>query len=162
MGIEIGANTALTLTATELLQGKGFGLGDKYEDSDGKVWVYVKATATIAQYDVVTYDPATYSTTVAPISTANDARGNPVGVAAIGFASADYGWLQIFGPCTMNVLASCAANTLLNTTATGGSPDDDGTSGAFTLLSIFLTTARAASPGSAPGYLNYPIVGAVI
>ena len=60
------------------------------------------------------------------------------------------------------VLASAAANVRLNSTATGGSPDDDGTSTTKTLDGIYLTTARGGSNGSAPGVLNYPQVGVTI
>lgn len=151
----IGMNTAKTIT--DLTLGKGFGLGDRNTDSSGNDWIFVKASAAIAQYDVVTVD-STYSTTVAPLSTSNDGRGNIVGVAPVAFASGDYGWLQVKGPCTMNVLASCAANVRLNTTATAGSLDDDGTATSMQVQGIYLTAARAASNGSAPGILNYPFV----
>lgn len=150
----VGANISNTITS--LTGGKGAALGDRYRDVTGKEYVFVKASAAISQYDVVTYDE-TYNTTVAPLSTSNDAKGDKVGVAPVAFASADYGWLQIYGVCTMNVLASCAANVQLNTTATAGSLDDDATAGSIAISGIHLTTARAASNGSAAGILNYPV-----
>lgn len=149
-------------TFTSLTDGHGYSVvGQRFEDQNGKVWVLVKASAAIAQYDVVTYDE-TYNTTVAPLSTSNDARGDKVGVAPVAFASGDYGWLQIAGPCTMNVLASCAANVRLNTTATAGSLDDDGTASSLQVEGIYLTTARGSSAGSAAGILNYPIQGVTL
>jgi hypothetical protein len=151
----IGVNTALT--AASLTDGKGFGLGDRHTNQDGKEFIYVKASAAISAFDVVTFDE-TYSTVVAPLSTSNDARGDSVGVAPVAFASGDYGWLQVTGPCTMNVLASCAANVRLNTTATAGSLDDDGTATAMQVQGIYLTAARAASNGSAAGILNRPYI----
>lgn len=151
----IGAN--LSTPVSNLTDGRSFGLGDRYRDQAGKEYVYVKASAAIAQYDVVTYDE-TYNTTVAPLSTSNDAVGDKVGVAPAAFASGDYGWLQIYGVATINVKASCAANVKLNTTATAGSLDDDATSTAKTVLGLYLTTARAASDGSAAGVLNYPFI----
>ena len=151
----IGANTASTSTTTT------FGVGDQYEDQNGNYWVYVKASGAILQYDVVTYDE-TYNTVVAPVSTSNDARGDKIGVAAVAFASGEYGWLQVYGPCTMNVLASCAANVRLNTTATAGGADDDGTTGSIQLEGIYLTAARTASSGSAAGVLNFPIQGVTL
>ena len=137
------------------------GLGDRITTPDGKEYLYVKATATIAQYDVVTFDE-TYSTVVAGVSTANDARGDRIGVAPAAITSGEYGWLQVFGVATMNVKASCAANVRLNTTATAGFPDDDGTAGSMQIEGAYLTTARAASDGSAPGVLNYPIIGVTL
>ena len=151
----IGGNTTFTSTDAK------FGLGDLYTDSSGNIWVYVKASAAISQYDVVTYDE-TYSTTVAPVSTSNDARGDKLGVAPVAFAQNEYGFLQISGPCTMNVKASCVANVRLNTTATAGSPDDDGGSGSIQLEGFYLTATRTASDGSAAGILNFPIQGATL
>lgn len=151
----IGGNTGFTTTDAK------FAPGDLYTDSDGKVWVYVKASASIGQYDVATYDE-THTTTVAGVSTSNDARGDKIGVAAVNFASSDYGFIQIYGPCTMNVKASTAANTRLNTTATAGYPDSSGTSGSYQLEGIYLTASRTASDGSAAGVLNYPITGTVL
>lgn len=149
----IGANTAsVSTTATH-------GLGDMFTDHDGKVWVYVQASATIAQYDVVTYDE-TYYTTVAPVSTSNDARDDKLGVAPVAFANDEYGWLQIYGPCTMNVLASCNANAELTTTATGGALDDATTASLIVADGIVLTAANSASVAAAKaGILNFPKVG---
>lgn len=148
-------------TYASLTNGRGFGLGDRGSDKDGKVYTYVKASAAIAQYDVVTFDES-YNTVAAPVSTSNDARGDKIGVAGVAFASGDYGWLQIYGPCTMNVKASCAANVAINTTATGGSLDDDATTGAMVVDGIHLTTARAGTDGSAAGILNFPVVGVTL
>jgi hypothetical protein len=149
----IGANTASDSTDAK------FGVGDLSTDYAGNVFVYVKASSAIAQYDVVTYDE-TYNTTVAPLSTSNDARGDKVGVAPVAIASGSYGWVQISGPATANVLASCAANVRLNTTGTAGSLDDDGTTSAMQVQGIYLTAARTASNGSAAAILNYPFIDA--
>lgn len=160
MTYAIGQNTAEVYTAAELLTtGKGFGLGDRVTDSAGKEWVFVVAGGALAQYDVVVYDEA-YSGLA--LSTANDARGDLVGVAPVAIASGSYGWLQVSGPCLLNVLASCAANVRINTTATGGSLDDDGTVGSMAVDGIYLTAARAASNGSAAGILNYPQIGVTL
>lgn len=155
----IGAKTDDSFTTTT--DGRMFSLGERFVDFAGKEWVFVKATSAIAQYDVVTFDE-TYQGVVAPLGTANDARGDRVGVPSVAIASGSYGWLQVFGPCTMNVLASCAANVRINTTATAGSLDDDGTVGSMQVEGIYLTTARAASNGSAPGILSYPIIGVTL
>ena len=155
----VGYNTADTMTT--LLDGRGFSLGDRITDSSGKEFVFVRASAAIAQYDVCTFDE-TYSTVVAPITTTNGARGDLVGVAAVAIASGAYGWLQTTGPCVMNVLASCAANVRLNTTSTAGSPDDDGTATTKQIQGIYLTTARGGSNGSAAGILNNPYVDATL
>jgi hypothetical protein len=148
-------------SSTSLTDGKGFNPGDRYVDHAGKEWVFVKASASIGQYDVATFDE-TFATTVAGVSTSNDARGDKIGVAAVDFVTNAYGWLQIYGPCTMNVKSACVANVRLNTTATAGYPDDDGSSASIQLEGIYLTATRTASDGSAAGVLNYPILGATL
>lgn len=153
----VGAKRDDTMTASQITQGgKGFGLGDRYVANDGTEWLYVQASAAVAQYDVVTI---TIAYAAASLGTANDARGNLVGVAPVAFASADFGWVQVKGPvANMNVLASAAANVRLNTTATAGSLDDDGTAGSMQVQGAYLTTARGGSNGPAPAILNYPYV----
>lgn len=152
-----GANPLSSVVG--VTDGRGFGLGDRFVQHDGKEYVYVQASVAIAQYDVAFMSSAYAATT---LSTANDARGNLGGVAPVAIASGEYGWLQVKGPTTMNVLASCAANVRLNTTATAGSLDDDGTVGSMQVQGIYLTSARAASNGSAAGILNYPFVDATL
>lgn len=149
----VGANLASDST-TPL-----FGVGDVFEDYNGNVYVYVKATSAIAQYDAVTYDE-TFSTTVAPVSSSNDARGDKLGVAPVAIASGSYGWLQIYGPCTLTVLGSCAANVELATTATAGSLDDATTTGFIVAEGIFVTAANSASSAAAKAaILNFPQCG---
>jgi hypothetical protein len=157
----IGAKTDDTLTAAQELQGgKGFGLGERFMDSEGREWAYVSASAAIAAFDVVTM---TAAHAAAPLGTANDARGNLAAVAPVAFASADRGWVQVRGAvANVNVLASAAANVRLNTTATAGSLDDDGTVGSMHVQGIYLTTARGAGAGPAPAILNYPYVDATL
>lgn len=156
----VGANVNNSWTSAELTaSGSGFAVGDQFTDHNGKRYVFVKTSAAVAQYDAVTYDE-TYSTTVAPLTTSNDARGDKVGVAPVAIASGSYGWLQIEGPCTLTVKASCAANVRLNTTATY--LDDDGTAGSMQVEGIYLTTARGGTDGSAAAILNFPIIGVTL
>jgi hypothetical protein len=157
MSAIIGANLSATYTAAELTaSGVGFGAGDRFRGHDGKEWVFVKASAAITQYDVCTFDE-TFITTVAPLSTSNDAFGDKIGVAPVAIASGSWGWLQIYGPCTMNAVASTAANAILGSSATAGHVDDVVSTGFATLDGIALTTARGGTNGSAPGVLNYPV-----
>lgn len=153
----VGARVDDTMTSAILAaSGRGFGLGDRLVRHDGTEWVFVQAAAAVAQYDVVYFTSAYAATS---LSTANDARGNLCGVASVAFASGDFGWVQTKGPVSnANVLASAAANVRLNTTATGGSLDDDGTTGAMQVQGIYLTTARGGTNGPAPAILNYPFV----
>ena len=156
----IGVDILNPVTAAELTQGKGFGLGDRHIDQSGNEYVYVQAgVGGITANFVATINEA-YDAVM--VSTSNDARGDLLGVAPVTIAASRYGWVQVKGVCTVQVAASCAANVRLNTTATAGQLDDDGTAGSITCDGIFLTTARGAGAGTAPGVLNYAIQGVTI
>ena len=151
------ANDTFGFDATKVSTTPEFTPGTRVETDRNRAFVYVKATAAIALYDAVTYDE-TFQGVVAPLGTANDARGDSVGVAPVAIPSGSYGWLQVRGPCTMNVLANCAANVRLNTTATAGSLDDDGGVGSMQVQGAYLTTARGGTNGSAAAILHNPFI----
>lgn len=159
----IGADPTNTFTLAEMQQGgKGFAVGDRFTANDGKEYLFVVAGSggfTGAGY-VVIIDEA-YSAVM--LSTSNDARGDLVGVATGAVDASSYAWVQVKGVCdAIQVLASAAANTRLNTTATAGALDDDGTVGSMQVQGIYLTASRAASQGNAAGILNYPFVDATL
>ena len=156
----IGVDILNPVTASELTQGKGFGLGDRHIDQTGNEYVYVQAgVGGITANFVATIDEA-YAAVM--VSTSNDARGDLLGVAPVTIAASSFGWVQVKGVCNVQVAASCAANVRLNTTATAGQLDDDGTAGSIACDGIFLTAARAATAGTAPAVMNYSIQGVTI
>ena len=158
MSTLIGA--ALTSPAASTTDGKSFGLGDRHVAHDGKEYVYVQASGAITGAGYVVSIDEDYQ--AAMLSTSNDAKGDKVGVAPAAFADNDYGWVQIYGPCVIRVAASAAANARLNSTATAGQIDDDGTAGALPVEGAVLTTANGGSAGTAAGILTYPIQGTAI
>jgi allophanate hydrolase subunit 2 len=158
----VGAQLTNPVGASELASsGRGFGKGDRVVTADGKEFLFcVTGGAITGAGFVVTIDEA-YS--AVQLSTSNDARGDLIGVALSAVTSGDYAWFQVKGVCdNIQVLASCAANVRLNTTGTAGALDDDGTATTIQAEGIYLTTARAASQGNAPGVLNYPIQGVTL
>lgn len=97
------------------------------------------------------------------LSTSNDARGQIVAVAVSAVpgttgGTTGYGWFQTKGTATASVLASAAANARLNTTATAGSLDDDGTAGSMQVKGLYLTAANGGSTAATACILNYPFV----
>lgn len=136
-----------------------FKVGQIGEDASGNQYVYVSAgSAVTANYNVVI--SAAYAAN--HITTTNGVYGLKVGVAPAAAASGSYFWAQIYGNATAQVLASCAANARVNTTATAGALDDDGGTGAKEIRGFSLSAARAATAGTAAAILNYPIVGATL
>lgn len=148
----IGANLDEVYAAGD---SKAFGLGDRYVDDSGREYVYVSASGALTAGFACFFDTA-YSATM--LSTSNDARGNLVGVPLATFATGEQGWLQVKGPSTVRVLASAAANVRLNTTATAGALDDDGTVGAMQVQGVYLTTANGGAAANVAAILNYPYV----
>ncbi len=155
----IGTQPGEVILAGTATQGKGFGLGDRYTDQAGREFVYAQASAAITANFVCIITEAYVATMV---TTTNGLFGTALGVCTSldALATGDQAWFQVKGPIAgIQVLASCAANVRLNTTATAGSLDDDGTASTKSILGIALTTARAASAGLAPAILSYPTIG---
>jgi hypothetical protein len=155
----VGASITEKWTAAQLEQGKGAGIGDRYIDNAGREYVFVVfGTGGATASFLVSIDMATHTA----VMTSNTAslRGQLVGVYAGDTAAliGEYGWVQIYGPASIQVSASCAANALITTTTTAGELDDAAGVGTKTVAGIVLTTARAASAGQAPAMLIYPNV----
>ena len=151
----VGIDITNTYTATQYTQGKAFGLNDRCAFHDGREFVFVVAGGAIAVSDVATFGAAASATA---LSTSNDARGNFCGVAPVAFASGEYGWLQVKGAGTVNVLASAVANVRLNTTATAGKLDDDGTVGSMQVQGIYITATNDGSTAAVACLINNPYV----
>lgn len=136
-----------------------FSLGQRMCDADGNEFVWVQADGAITANDVVILTEAFQADQIDTTNSAG-AIGDKVGVAKGTLSDNDYGWVQIYGTCTMNVATSCAANTKLNTTATAGRVDDDATAGAETILGLITTAAESSN--AAAGWLNYPMIDATL
>lgn len=90
----------------------------------GGEYIYVRAGGNIRQFGLVqfspTYDSGTKSWFYSAIEVTNTANlGRSVGVAMVGMASGDYGWVQITGIVPINCTASVAADTAIGIVAAG-------------------------------------------
>jgi hypothetical protein len=61
----------------------------------------------------------------------------------------------------VRVLASAVAQARLNTTATAGAVDDDGTATNFAINGLNITTTNGGATASVAGYLSYPTLATV-
>lgn len=154
----IGYDVTRTIASTAMDQGKGHGLGDCARTHDGNEYVYVQADGSITGEGYVVIIDENYQ--AAEITNTTGVFGQKVGVAQTAFSDNDYGWVQVCGTTNIQVAASCAANAVITTTTTGGQLDDAAGVGTKTISGAVLTTARAASAGTAEGVLTYPTVGA--
>jgi len=90
-------------------------------------------------------------------------HGSRVGVAMAALADNEYGWFQVYGKGSLRTLASAAKGTRLNSTATGGALDDDGTASSRAINGVVLGTATGgAAATNADAYFSYPTVGATL
>lgn len=89
--------------------------------------------------------------------------GSRCGAAMAALADNEYGWFQIYGKGSVRTLASAAKGTRLNSTATAGAVDDDGTAGSEAIAGLTLGTATGgAEATNADAIFAYPTVGATL
>lgn len=153
LGVDI---TAVDTTAAHTL-------GTRVTGNDNSVFVYCQAFGAVtgAGYVVLINEDFSQADLIETTNSAT-AFGQNVGVAKATLANDEYGWFQISGTTSFRGLASAAANTALNTTATAGALDDDATAGSEVINGIAFTTAVGGSAGNAEGILNFPTVGATL
>lgn len=136
--------------------------------NDGSEYIYGQANGafTLGAGQVVQIETtgSIFDGTLISTTTSASSRGDLVGVVQAVMADNEYGWFQIRGLCTVYVLASCAAHTQLNTTATGGQLDDDATAGAEVIENLYTLTANGGGGAAAvAAYIsNAPYVGATL
>ena len=145
-------------TVSTLDEGRGAAVGDIKTNEQG-VFVYVQANGAIDAQDAVVINSDGQAIVVSNTNTAS-AFGDRVGVANVAFADNDYGYVQVYGVTTVNVLANAAANAQLNGTATDGTLDDDATAGSEDIVGLTLNAANGGSTAAVSCQLNYPYVGA--
>lgn len=148
MAFLIGVNPSATVS--DLDEGKGHALLTVTETNDGKRWIYVQANGTISQYDAVGIDEDGQA---APLTKAMADDNWKIGVAQVAFADDEYGWVQIYGNTTVNVLANCGADTALYTSGTAGSLDDDDTDQTL-VRGITLTAGVGGTAGEEGAFMS--------
>jgi hypothetical protein len=156
----VGFNPTDTFTLAQSTQGKIFGLGDRISQHDGKEFVFLQASSAVAANDVVVWTAGVF--TAAALTTANGLRGLNLGVAPALVNSGEYFWAQVKGNISTNVLALCVANVRLNTTATAGKIDDDGTATTKQVQGIYITATNGASTAAVNAILNDPVIDATL
>lgn len=131
--------------------------------SDGiKIYLYVHAAEAItgAGYLCVV-DSDGEAEMADTTSTAPGAgAGMRCGAAQSAVADNEWFWIQVYGKGSLRTLASAALGTRLNSTATAGAVDDDGTTGAEEIAGLSLGTATGgAEATNTDAYFNFPRVG---
>lgn len=141
-------------TGTNSDRGNQFAVGTRVTATDGSEWVYVHAGAAITRYSWVAIDENFEA--VMGTKTLADA-GHNVGFAQVAFSDNDFGWVCVNAPGnqSVRVLASCAADVQLYTSATAGALDD--TSASQTLIrGVVLVTAATNTASTRECIAAYP------
>lgn len=140
-----------------------FKLGQRAKGENNSEWLYCQADGdgVTGEGYAVLLDEA-FAADMIDTSNSDGAFGQRVGVAKVAVSANQYFWAQVHGVANIRVAASAAANATLNTTATAGELDDDGSVGAEAIDGLILTTANGGSAATAEGILNDPTVGATL
>lgn len=127
----------------------------------GYVYVLVGAGGFTGDGYIVDVDGSSYSAVMSTTTTTapGTGAGKLVGAARAVATAGQYAWIQVYGPGTVRVAASCAAYTLINSTGTAGQLDDDATAGAEVIDGIVLDVANGGAAGTVAGWFNWPKVG---
>lgn len=131
-------------------------LGMKVRDNEGGVWRYCKASAavTLGFCCLLTHAADAWTAAMINLTTSATARGSLVGFPCMTLAINEYGWFQVGGPCdNIRVLASAVARVRLNTTATDGALDDDGTASSEEVVGVTIDTTNGGAAATVAGYL---------
>lgn len=154
----VGASYATATNTTPALGGgKGFTVGTRAQDYNGKEYVFVQSASAIAAYDVVNI-PHDGSFIAAGLTTTTAPTGQAIGVAPAALASGDYGWVQIYGNARISVLGSAAKGINLWTTSTAGALDDATASNYQVQGLVILSTNPTASATNMEGFLSFPTI----
>ena len=158
IGTNFSAVTFATATSTMPVQGggKGFSVGTRGEDYNGKQYVFCQVNSAVAAYDIVHIPSDTF--VAAGLTTSVSAASEALGVAQYALASGDYGWIQIYGACKLKVLGSCAKSVTLYSTTTAGSLDD-ATASNYEVGGVqILSTNPSATASAMSAFISYPKV----
>lgn len=126
-------------------------------------FVYGRASGAVTGLGYLCLEATGFDFVMATLTTSAPGAQGPgsrAGAAQAALADNEYGWFQVYGKGSLRTAASAAIGTRLNTTATGGQVDDDGTAGSEQILGLVLMTATGgAAATNADAMFSYPVVG---
>lgn len=145
--------SAIPRPVSEVLSSQmGIALGDTYKEN-GKTYIFVKGVASTVTGDWLVFYPNTFTT--ARMTKAEVDKLYPLGIALGALVANTYGWIQIQGLASAKLLASCAVEVPLYTSATAGNADDDSTTQTKINRVVNLTVVGGAAAVS-PVWIDRP------
>lgn len=161
--LQIGINPTEVRTATE---GPAYRVGTRGSYSDPVLgyqeFIYGKAPGGISAnahccVERTGFEFLSINSTL--VAAGSSGPGSRVGVSMAVIAANGFGWFQVYGKATIRVLINAAKGTRLNTTASLGILDDDGTAASGQIFGVVLGTTQGAAGTNSDAMLNYPAVG---
>lgn len=157
-----GINPTNVRTSTEGPEVAVGTIGFNQTTAGPKGYIYVQDSGSGITGDsyIALIDGSAFTAVMATVTTSapGTGAGKAAGVARAAIAASGYGWLQIYGAGTIRTLASCAAYTLVNTTATAGAVDDDATASSEVIDGLALDTATGGAEASTAAWIQWPRV----
>ena len=137
------------------------------DDGTDGIYMYVQSsdatTATVGSVVAISGGTGAAGYLAASITTTITApgagQGRLCGVVVSPIANASFGWVKVFGSCQVRALASCAAWTRVNSTATAGCVDDDNAVGAEVITGMALRVANGGATAATNAFIAWPTVG---
>lgn len=163
----IGLNKTQVTGATAVPAFKLGEVGGYMDPSLGyQEFVYGRANGAVTALGYVCVEQTGFDFAMATVTLTapgSSGPGSRIGVAQAALADNEYGWFQIYGKGSLRTLASAAKGTRLNSTATAGAVDDDGTASSEQIFGLVVMTATGgAEATNADAMLAYPVVGVTL
>jgi hypothetical protein len=135
-------------------------LGQLVQANAGAVFMYVRASSTISQYDCAVAD-SSYKANA--ITSSLVTEGASIGWPQVSAVADDYLWMALQGrTINIRVASSAAANAALYTTATAGVLDDAAANNLIEGVKVVTTQASTTGLAGTPAYAIYARVGASV
>ena len=128
-------------------------------------FVYGRANGAVTGLGYICLEQTGYDFVMATLTTSAPGASGPgsrAGAAQAALADNEYGWFQIYGKGSLRTAGAAAIGTRLNTTATGGALDDDGTAGSEQIFGVVLLTLTGGAATSSDAMFSYPVVGVTL
>lgn len=159
IGVNLSGATFATATNTTpvLGGGKGFTVGTRHTDYNGKEYIFVQSNSAVAAGDVVYINSSTG--VAAGLTTATSAASEELAVSNVALASGEYGWVQVKGAVSKISCAGLAAKDVLLYSTTTAGRVDDATASNYQVTGIqLLSTNPSSTATTLPGFISYPKV----
>jgi hypothetical protein len=159
-GIDFAAVYTGSVSLTPEYPAPPFALGTIAEGSDGTIFMYVKAFATINQFDFVTIDHSYNAYQIAQGTPTGDGFANIVGCAQVAAVATNGLWVAIKGNAGLqgNMAAATAQGVALWTSATAGQLSSTSNSSTSPTVSALLNGVAVQTATTVSGPANVSLV----